>query len=403
MAKPPRRKTAQSEAISMLWQVPLTSIGFAIFFMLLIGERGGGVPSFLAFFSISAIFSAVISIGVWSLTWGLIPRFAPQLFTDDSKAMHVAFTYVAASLVYSLIAAVIIHFTVAPGFLGSSQAFIRVALYSSVFAALFVGLAMAFNFHRQAMERAGSERELLLARRIQESFLLSEFPNSPRIEMHAVNLSSKEVSGDFYDVVSRGDAGFLLAVADVSGKGVPAALLSSMLQASLRTQAQGVRSMAEIMTNINALVCQRSITGQFATFFLAAVDEPEMRLRYTNAGHNFPVLLRASGERVLLEQGGLVVGMMEGMPYEEAAIDLLPGDRVLLYTDGVSEAADPSGDMYGEDRLYALLDTLPTNLTARELVDRVIGGLRTFLAGAEPGDDITVMALRVLAPSQPRS
>ena len=175
-----------------------------------------------------------------------------------------------------------------------------------------------------------------------------------------------------------------------------------MLQASLRTQAQGGRSLADIMTNINALVCQRSITGQFATFFLAAVDEPKMRLRYTNAGHNFPVLLRANGERVLLEDGGLVVGMMEGMPYVEASVDLHPGDRVLLYTDGVSEAADPSGEMFGEDRLDAMLDGLPRELSARVIVDRVLAGLTTFLAGAEPGDDITVMALCVLEPSQPR-
>jgi len=400
MAKRRRNVTPGSDALAMLWRVPLSTVGFAAFFKLLIGSSSN---SFQAFLMVSAVFSVVINVGIWLTTWVFIPRLAPTLFKDERKAGLVALVYMLTSIFSALCAAVIIHFTVVPGFLGNSQAIISIMLYSTLFAVMFVGISMAFSFHRTSMERAGSERELLLARRIQESFLLSEFPESPRIEMHAVNLSSKEVSGDFYDVVSRGEAGFLLAVADVSGKGVPAALLSSMLQASLRTQAQGVRSLAEIMTNINALVCQRSITGQFATFFLAAVDEPEMRLRYTNAGHNFPVLLRANGERVLLEDGGLVVGMMEGLPYVEASLDLLPGDRVLLYTDGVSEAADPSGEMFGEDRLYALLDSLPGDLPARELVDRVLGGLTQFLAGAEPGDDITVMALRVREPSQPRS
>lgn len=399
MARPRSKRSAKSDALAMLWRIPVSTVGFALFFTLLLGQREG---SFVGMLMVSAVFSSVINVGLWVTSWVLVPRLAPQLYTDDSQALKLAGAFFFSSLFYALIAAVIIHFTILPGFLGNSQAIISIVLYSSVFGVLFVGIAMAFTFHRSAMARAGSERELVLARRIQESFLLSEFPSSTRIEMHAVNLSSKEVSGDFYDVVPRGDAGFLLAVADVSGKGVPAALLSSMLQASLRTQAQSVHSLADIMTSINALVCQRSITGQFATFFLAAVDEPEMRLRYTNAGHNFPVLLRANGERVLLEEGGLVVGMMEGMPYVEASLDLHPGDRVLLYTDGVSEAADPSGEMFGEDRLYALLDGLPRELSARVMVDRVLAGLTTFLAGAEPGDDITVMALRVLEPSQPR-
>ncbi len=400
MAKPKSKRSRGADALSLLWRIPASTLGFAVFFKLLLGTERA---SFMGFLMVSAVFSTVIHLGLWLTSWVFIPWLAPQLYTDERKALQMALAFMLSSMCFAMLAAVILHFTVAPGFLGNSQAIISILLYSTLFAVLFVGLAMAFSFHRKSIERAGSERELVLARRIQESFLLSEFPQSPRIEMHAVNLSSKEVSGDFYDVVRRGDAGFLLAVADVSGKGVPAALLSSMLQASLRTQAQGVRSMAEIMTNINALVCQRRITGQFATFFLAAVDEPEMRLRYTNAGHNFPVLLRANGERVLLEDGGLVVGMMEGLPYVEASIDLLPGDRVLLYTDGVSEAADPSGEMFGEDRLYALLESLPAELPARELVDRVLNGLTAFLAGAEPGDDITVMALRVREPGQPRS
>jgi phosphoserine phosphatase RsbU/P len=262
---------------------------------------------------------------------------------------------------------------------------------------LSVGLVMASRFYQAAVERAGSERELMLARRIQESFLLSEFPRRSRLEVYATNVSSKEVSGDFYDVVPVGDDGYLLAVADVSGKGVPAALLTAMLQASLRTQANAGVRVSAMMETINRLVCGRAATGQFATFFLASVSERDMTLRFTNAGHNFPYLFRASGERKSLETGGLVVGMMEEARYQEECVALAPGDRVVFYTDGVTEAARPDQEMFGEERLIHLVESLPRDLAAREVVDRVLKGVREFLGDTEAGDDITVMVLRVIA------
>jgi sigma-B regulation protein RsbU (phosphoserine phosphatase) len=246
------------------------------------------------------------------------------------------------------------------------------------------------------MERAGSDRELQLARRIQQSFLPSVFPARRRFDVHATNVASKEVSGDFYDVVPVGDDGYLLAVADVSGKGVPAALLSSMLQASLRTQAPSGIRLAAMMESVNALVCQRVATGQFATFFLAAASERDMTLRFTNAGHNYPILFQARGGRRTLETGGLVVGMMEPVAYDEGTVALEPGDRLIIYSDGVTEAARADGEMFGEERLVTLVESLPAGLAARELVERVLAGLRAFLGEAEAGDDITLMALRVL-------
>ncbi|MFI5371913.1 MAG: PP2C family protein-serine/threonine phosphatase, partial [Candidatus Eisenbacteria bacterium] len=216
------------------------------------------------------------------------------------------------------------------------------------------------------------------------------------VDVHAENVSSREVSGDFYDVVSAGDGTLLLTIADVSGKGVPAALLSSMLQASLRTQAVSAVSPAAMMTIVNRMACDRGTTGQFATLFLAAVDERAMTLRYTNAGHNFPVLLRGDGRRMLLEDGGLLVGMLPAAEYAEGRVMLKPGDRLVLYTDGVTEAVDANGVMFGEERLYAMLESLPLDLTARGIVERVLSAVRGFLDEIEPGDDITVMAMRVM-------
>jgi sigma-B regulation protein RsbU (phosphoserine phosphatase) len=214
--------------------------------------------------------------------------------------------------------------------------------------------------------------------------------------VHAVNVSSKEVSGDFYDVVQGQGGSYLLAIADVAGKGVPAALLSSMLQASLRTQANSQESVAAILRNINTLVYRSTNVNQFATFFLARIDEATMRLTFSNAGHNFPVVFRRGGEQRMLERGGTVVGILEDAQFEEETLDLLPGDLAVLYTDGISEAANAEGELFGEERLYRLIVDLPRELNAREVTERILDGVREYLAGIEPGDDMTVMVLRVI-------
>src|SRR2546428_674202 len=194
----------------------------------------------------------------------------------------------------------------------------------------------------------------------------------PRLEDHAITVSSKQVSGDFYDVVPAGPDAFLLAIADVAGKGVPAALLSSMLQASLRTQAGAIPSVAAILKNINTLVYRSTAVHQFATFFLARVEESTLRLAYSNAGHNYPVVFRNSGERVTLERGGTVVGILESAEFEEDHLVLEPGDRVVFYTDGINEAANASGELFGEERLCRLVASLPAQLSASETTERIL-------------------------------
>jgi sigma-B regulation protein RsbU (phosphoserine phosphatase) len=248
---------------------------------------------------------------------------------------------------------------------------------------------------RDRVTVARFEQELNLARQIQRASLLSEFPALPRCEVHAVYIPSRQVGGDFYDVVADSDGAHLLAIADVSGKGVPAALLSSMLQASLRTQSGSGQDLSSILANINALLYRSSAHHQFATFFLARVDGERLTLRFSNAGHNYPVVMRASGERVFLERGGVPLGVLEGMPFEEAEVGLAPGDRVIFYTDGISEALNAEGEQYGEGRLCAAVDALPGDLPAREVAERVIAHLHEFLDGVEPQDDITLLVLRV--------
>jgi len=254
---------------------------------------------------------------------------------------------------------------------------------------------------RDRVQVARLEEEMRLAREIQRSFLVHEFPQLPRFEIHAVNIPSKAVGGDLYDLVPLGDGGCLLAIADVAGKGVPAALLSSMLQAALRTQALSVPSVAEILRNINSLVYRGTALHQFATFFIARLDGAG-RMTFSNAGHNYPVVLRRGGGELLLERGGLVLGVREGVVYEEESIQLEPGDRLVLYTDGITEAADASQELFGEERLLATLRDLPADLSAREVADRILAELDGFLQGLEALDDRTLMVMRVLEPASSR-
>jgi sigma-B regulation protein RsbU (phosphoserine phosphatase) len=274
-----------------------------------------------------------------------------------------------------------------------------VALLSSLAGQMSISLQNALLV-RERVQVVRIEEELRLARQIQRSFLHTEFPSIPRFDVHALNIPSKEVGGDFYDLVPGHDGVFLFAIADVAGKGVPAALLSSMLQASLRTQAGSIVSVGEILRNINSLVYRATAVHQFATFFIARVEHDTLRMTFSNAGHNFPVVIRRDCEPMFLERGGTVLGIVDGAAYEEEGLSLRAGDLLVLYTDGISEAMNRHGELYGDARLYELVRGLPGDLSSREVSDRVLAALQEFLDGEEARDDMTLMVLRVLEPER---
>jgi serine phosphatase RsbU (regulator of sigma subunit) len=395
-----RRPSRWRALLRLLWRQPLYAIPFALFFGTVNGARR---EIYAGAYVVSLYFAFGISLSMWVLESFILPRVANADDTMTGRQMLIrAGMYVVTCLVGAFAASLAVRFTLIPTFLGSVQNVVTIGMFTLLFTALFMGIATAMVYYRKSLERAKADQELHLARRIQRSFLLSQFPAMPRLEVHAINVSSREVSGDFYDVVPAGQDAFLLAIADVAGKGVPAALLSSMLQASLRTQASTIPSVATILSNINALVYRSTAVNQFATFFLARVEESKLELAYSNAGHNYPVVFRNGGARVTLERGGTVVGILESARFEEDRFALQPGDRVLFYTDGLNEAANERGELFGEERLYRLMEALPASLSARETAERVLDGVRAYLNGVEAGDDMTVMVLRVLEPDARR-
>ncbi len=390
----PRSRTPLQNLMRMLWTMPLMAIPFAVLF----GTLSGSTLIHYAYAYVMAIiFGYCIGLANWAAGAFVVPRLDTASAVKQRHALlGNGVWYVGASFLGAAAASLIIHLTILPNFLGSGRSVALIVMFTFLFTALFMGFSYARTFYRQALQQARAEQELNMARRIQRSFLLSQFPQSPKIQVHAVNVSSREVSGDFYDVVASGEARMLLAIADVSGKGVPAALLSSMLQASLRSQAHAGMRVAEQLANINGLVCDRTAPEQFATFFLARIDEEAMTLEYANGGHNPPLLLRADGSVELLEKGGTVLGFLPDAAFEQGTAPLRPGDLIVMYTDGVTEAVGPDGGMFGEDRLEALLRGLDRSRSAREIVEDVLEGLRRHLGGREAGDDVTVLVVRVL-------
>ncbi len=376
----------------MLWRQPLFAVPMALFFGTV---YGGGPGGYLKAYQMSLVFAYSIGVLMWALKYFVLPRLpTPPGESHAAGVLRVSLIYTVTSVLGAALGAYLLHVTIMPGFLGSSRTVAVVGMYTLLFAALTTGIVLAYIFYRDALQRAKAEQELDLARRIQRAFLISQFPAMPRIEVHAVNVSSRQVSGDFYDVVPDSDS-LLLAIADVSGKGVAAALMSSMLQASLRTQAGSVASVAAMLVNMNRLLCGGAPTGKFATFFLARVEESTLRLHYSNAGHNYPLLRRRDGSIEELKEGGLLLGIRADLQLAEASVQLAAGDSVLLYTDGISEAADADNTLFGEERLTHLLQGLPPGLPATETAERILAGVRAHLDGVEPGDDMTLVVLRV--------
>jgi sigma-B regulation protein RsbU (phosphoserine phosphatase) len=258
---------------------------------------------------------------------------------------------------------------------------------------------------RDRLRTARMEDELQLAHTIQQTFLRTEVPPQPHCDVHAVNIPSRQVGGDYYDLVVAEDGSFYIAIADVAGKGVPAALMSSMLQAGVRTQARSGGDTNTILRNVNALIYRSSAVHQFATFFLARVDASGTRLDYCNAGHNYPVLVRKDGTRVFLEKGGTILGIMEDLRLEQASVALQPGDTLVMYTDGLSEATDQYGELYSDEQIVEFVAALPRTLPAEEVATRLLGSIESHLNGIEAQDDRTVLVMRIReragAPKQP--
>lgn len=250
----------------------------------------------------------------------------------------------------------------------------------------------------RTLEQERLRRDLALAAEVQKRLLPPAPPSNTLGSLAAFTVPARTVGGDYYDFLDLGDARIGIAVADVSGKGIAAALVMSVVQASLRVlSTEGGLKVSDLAAKMNAFLHQSTGANKYATFFYAQVDEPRRQLRYVNAGHNPPYLVRQTAgdvEITELKEGGTVLGLFPSMVYDEARVDLQPGDLVVAFTDGVTEAVNTAGEEFGEERLKRLLAD-SVGATAQEVSARLSAGVRDWIGAAEQHDDVTVVVLAV--------
>jgi sigma-B regulation protein RsbU (phosphoserine phosphatase) len=254
------------------------------------------------------------------------------------------------------------------------------------------------SVRREIAQRVRLDRELEIAREVQQRLFPQKLPLVNGLDFAGYCRPAEGVGGDYYDFIHLPDGCLGIAVGDVSGKGIAAALMMASLQASLRGQTiRPCEKLSEIMGNINNLVFDASASNRYATFFYAQYDPSTLKLRYVNAGHNPPLVWRGHGSEqtfVRLEEGGTVVGLFPDFPFAEATVQLEKGDVVVAYTDGISEAMTASDEEYGEERLIEALRRCQAR-SAADISSYVLGDVDTFTAGAKQNDDMTLVILRV--------
>jgi sigma-B regulation protein RsbU (phosphoserine phosphatase) len=247
---------------------------------------------------------------------------------------------------------------------------------------------------KEALEKQRLEEELEIAKDIQRNLLPGTIPELRNFDIAASTISSKQVGGDYYDIISLEDNMYCVSIGDVSGKGVPAALLMANLQAFLKSICkQGMK--LEIATGvINDLISENTSDGRFITFFWGIINDEKRTFSFVNAGHNPPVLIR-NGEITYLSKGGMLLGVMKTLfPYEREDLTLQKDDLIVMFTDGITEAKNAEDEEFSDERLEILLKEVVTE-SSENIMKRIKKELENFTKGYPQSDDITMMVIKV--------
>ena len=250
----------------------------------------------------------------------------------------------------------------------------------------------------EVAQRERLNREVEIAREVQERLFPQTLPPIAGLSYAGACRPALGVGGDYYDFLALPEGQLGIAIGDVSGKGIAAALMMASLQASLRSEAtRAPDDLAALVSNVNRLVYEASSANRYATFFYAQYNPDSLRLTYVNAGHNPPILLRCSNglwQISRLQTGGTVVGLMPNSTYEQGAVTLAAGDLLVAFTDGITEAMNAGDEEWGEERLVEAVKCCAILASASEIIPRIMQAADAFVAGAKQHDDMTLVILR---------
>jgi phosphoserine phosphatase RsbU/P len=249
---------------------------------------------------------------------------------------------------------------------------------------------------QRAKEEEALKRELRLASEIQVSMLPARLPCPDGFDIGARMIPARAVGGDFFDVFSLDTGRLGFAIGDVAGKGMPAALFTALTSALLRAEARRTASPERVLRSVNRYLRERNSRGLFVTLLYGVLDEATHCFTYVRAGHEFPLLHDRGGSAVAIPEGrSLPLGLFSKLVLEKRTVTLRPGDTMLLYTDGVTDARDEQGELYGLERLVRCLG-LEAGEPAQAICDRVVEALAGHQGRAPQADDITLLAIRAL-------
>ncbi len=247
---------------------------------------------------------------------------------------------------------------------------------------------------RSRDELVAIRRELGVAARMQESILPTDFPSDTRYEIHAAMTPALEVGGDFYDFFNLEDGRMGIVMADVSGKGVPAALFMMVSRTLMKGTAIGEPDPTKALAEVNQLLVESNEEAMFVTLFYASFDPSSGRVMFANGGHNLPYVIRQNGEVQQIDcESGVVLAVLPGFDFPGGSLDLEPGDAIFFYTDGITEAMNEVGEEFGDDALAEVLAEVAGS-DAASFSDRVVAAVRQHAGEADQSDDITCLCLR---------